>query len=155
MRAAAVFEQKLTESGKQTQRLQANRVLTKYNLPTLPPAITGLEPTDRDPSKSTSEINTKLKSDQMEGLRTTHLNKPIQDTDKQATNKWLVEGKLDAQTEATIIAAQDEVLQTRKYLKEVTGKPENTNCRLCGNPGEMIGLEMLCASIPPTLGQAQ
>ena len=68
----------------------------------------------------------------MEGLRTTLLNKAIhgthakeirlQDTDKQATNKWLMEGKLDAQTEATIRGVARGVLRVLEHPHQLLSK---------------------------------
>ena len=61
------------------------------------------------------------------------------DTDKRATSRWLTEGKLDAETEATITCMQDGVLHTNKYLREVAGSSLSSTCRLCGSAGESIG----------------
>ena len=60
-------------------------------------------------------------------------------TNKRASNRWLVEGRLDSRTEADIIAAQDGVIGTRKYLVEVVKQDGPVECRACGQAPESLG----------------
>ncbi len=61
------------------------------------------------------------------------------DTDKKATNKWLTEGRLQAETEAIIVAAQDGVTYTRAYRRRVLKEKISPQCRACGGGEETLG----------------
>ena len=61
------------------------------------------------------------------------------DTDKKATNKWLTEGRLQAGTEAIIVAAQDCVTYTRAYRRRVLKERISPQCRACGGREETLG----------------
>ena len=54
-----------------------------------------------------------------------------------ATNGWLIEGKLDAETEMIVIAAQDEVTHTRWYNNRYVKRCQ-TECRVCGAGTETV-----------------
>ena len=53
--------------------------------------------------------------------------------------KWLVDGRLQGQTEALIIAAQDGVIMTRDYQQRILGKKGPTSCRCCRQETEKLG----------------
>ncbi len=57
--------------------------------------------------------------------------------DTEATNRWLSEGKLNAETEMIAIAAQDGVTHTRWYRNKFV-KRGPTECRVCGTDVETI-----------------
>ncbi len=59
-------------------------------------------------------------------------------TDREATNRWLNECRLRAETEGIIIAAQDGVIHTRVYRRKIQKKVELT-CRMCGEEEESLG----------------
>ncbi len=56
-----------------------------------------------------------------------------------ASHRWLVQGRLRAESEAMVIAAQCGVLETNAYRVEVQGKEGCVECRLCGYERETIG----------------
>ena len=140
VQAVAAFEDTQVLAGRRTQRVQANKVLTRHNLRTLPMYS---ELARRGMSLGVKNLA------QNQGLRQTVLGKRIHGahakevssdtTDKLATNRWLVDGKLDSTSEAVIVAAQDGVTHTNRYLHEVIGKSETPQCRLCGERKESIG----------------
>ena len=56
-----------------------------------------------------------------------------------ASTRWLTDGFLQPQTEATIIAAQDGVTHTRAYRTRVLKKSGPAVCRMCGTGTETLG----------------
>ena len=95
------------------------------------------------------EIQAMIKAEQMERLRDQMVQKRLHgvfynqmlhpSTDKKATTRWLCEGKLRAETEAIIIAAQDGVICTGVYRCKIQKKVESLICRKCGEKEESIG----------------
>ena len=61
------------------------------------------------------------------------------DVDHDKTQRWLKRAGLKAETEGSIIAAQDQSLPTRWYHHNMLKKPYvDPKCRLCGRFGETI-----------------
>lgn len=60
--------------------------------------------------------------------------------DKAASNKWLVKGELFPETEAFMLAIQDQVIATRNYRKYITKEPNLPTdlCRQCNSASETI-----------------
>ena len=52
--------------------------------------------------------------------------------------KWLVQSDLKVQTEATICAAQEQVLRTNYTKNKIDKTSENPLCRMCGERGETV-----------------
>ena len=67
-------------------------------------------------------------------------------TDHKASVRWLQDGLLDAETEGTIIAAQDGVTHTRAYRTRILKDPGLPRCRACGKWDETIGHILLACS---------
>ena len=65
------------------------------------------------------------------------LQKPGVDTE--ASTRWLVDGKLGAETEAIVVAAQDGVTHTRAYLTRVLKRGGPRECRVCEAAEETVG----------------
>ena len=63
-----------------------------------------------------------------------------ENVDKFMSHKWLLNGNLYAETEAFMIAIQDQVIPTKNYIKYVIKDPNITDdkCRRCGNLPETI-----------------
>ena len=59
--------------------------------------------------------------------------------DTSASNAWLLDGRVQAKTEALIMAAQDEVILTRAYCNRMMGKAVSPVCRVCTGSVETIG----------------
>ena len=58
--------------------------------------------------------------------------------DFKRTNMWLVKGSLKPETEAVIIAAQDQALKTRHYENRILKSAQSDNCRLCLGQSETV-----------------
>ena len=130
---------------RKTQRQCAAQVLSRYGLPE-----EWLRGRDSEGKRvKPSSLVGRLKTAQVEKLHSTLLSRKIHGrhaqelqlppTNRPASTRWLVEGRLDGRTEADIIAAQDGVTHTRKYLVEVAGHSGPTTCGACGRGPESIG----------------
>jgi hypothetical protein len=51
---------------------------------------------------------------------------------------WLSKGDLKAETESEIVAAQDQVLQTKYYATKILNTEINSKCRLCQQFDETV-----------------
>ena len=51
---------------------------------------------------------------------------------------WLSKGDLKAETESEIVAAQDQVLQTKYYATKILNTETDSKCRLCQQFDETI-----------------
>ena len=51
---------------------------------------------------------------------------------------WLSKGDLKAETESEIVAAQDQVLQTKYYVTKILNTESDSKCRLCQQFDEAI-----------------
>ena len=60
------------------------------------------------------------------------------DVNKAQTYSWLTSSSLKAETEGFLLAAQDQSLKTRNYIKYVMKKEENPNCRYCNKEKETV-----------------
>ncbi len=67
------------------------------------------------------------------------------DVDKKATHAWLEDGKLQARTEALVVAAQDGVIHTRAYQHRVLRiSGVSPDCRRCGAPETIYHILSSC-----------
>jgi hypothetical protein len=57
---------------------------------------------------------------------------------EQDTFLWLSKGDLKAETESEIVAAQDQVLQTKYYATKILNTETDSKCRLCQQFDETI-----------------
>ena len=57
---------------------------------------------------------------------------------KDLSQKWLVQSVLKVQTEATICAAQEQVLRTNYTKNKIDKTSENPLCRICGERGQTV-----------------
>ncbi|XP_060522496.1 uncharacterized protein LOC132699669 [Cylas formicarius] len=75
-----------------------------------------------------------------------------EDVDIKASNKWLSNGDLYAETEGYLLAIQDRVLPTRNYKKYILNTPHTEDkCRRCGQNGETIEhILNVCSTLAPT-----
>ncbi len=60
------------------------------------------------------------------------------ETDKRGTHMWLTKGKLHPETEATIMALQDQVVMTRVHRSKVMKLGGDVMCRFCGERQETV-----------------
>lgn len=60
------------------------------------------------------------------------------DVDTEKTYSWLASSSLKAETEGFLLAAQDQSLKTRNYMKYIMKKEVNPNCRYCNQEKETI-----------------
>ena len=59
--------------------------------------------------------------------------------DTSGSHAWLLDGRVQAQTEALIMAAQDGVILTRPFRSRVMGKAVSPACFVCKGAPETIG----------------
>ena len=59
--------------------------------------------------------------------------------DTEGSFAWLSDGRLRAETEGLVIAAQDGVILTNRYKHTVLGMGVSPTCRVCGEEDETIG----------------
>lgn len=114
-----------------------------------------MPPTDLEPEegrwnpKQSKAVLKELRERQMELLKTGLERKVIhgvharqaqrEEVDQRATFQWLKEGMLDAETEGTIVAAQDGVTHTREYERRVLKRETPRWCRVCEKGKETLG----------------
>ena len=72
----------------------------------------------------------------MHGQYPVRASKP--DVQKKETHKWLRSAGLKAETEAFIIAAQDQSLATRFYHSRIMKDGTNPKCRMCNEADETV-----------------
>ena len=65
-------------------------------------------------------------------------NKNEKDVDHQMTNQWLKSGGLKSETEGFTIAAQDRVIKTNYYRRNILNDGTDPMCRICGQSQETI-----------------
>jgi hypothetical protein len=72
--------------------------------------------------------------------------------DKEASNKWLTNADLFAETEGFLTAIQDQVILTRNYKKHILTQPNiDEMCRRCGKEPETIQhITAACEQLAPT-----
>ena len=61
------------------------------------------------------------------------------ENDTAGCHAWLMDGRVRAETEALVVAAQDGVLHTNRYQAEVLRNGTDPQCRVCRNGVETIG----------------
>ena len=67
--------------------------------------------------------------------------------DTSGSHAWLLDGRVQAQTETLIMAAPDGVILTRAYRNRVMGKGVSPVCRVCKGSAETIG-HILSSCVP-------
>ena len=72
--------------------------------------------------------------------------------DTEASNKWLTNADLFAETEGFLTAIQDQVILTRNYKKYILKQPDTDElCRRCGKKLETIQhITAACEQLAPT-----
>jgi hypothetical protein len=70
----------------------------------------------------------------------------------EASNKWLTNANLFAETEGSLTAIQDQVILTRNYKKYILKQPNiEEMCRRCGKEPETIQhITVACEQLAPT-----
>jgi flagellar biosynthesis chaperone FliJ len=74
-------------------------------------------------------LKTKWKNKVMHGQYIRSLDRQL--IGEEDTFLWLSEGDLKAETESEIVAAQDQVLQTKHYATKILNTQTDSKCRLC------------------------
>ena len=64
---------------------------------------------------------------------------PKKQTKRVAIAKWLTDGFLSPETEATIVAVQDGVIHTNENTTRVLKVEGTEQCRVCGKGPETLG----------------
>ena len=136
IKGVVALEESRTMEGHRTQLRQAASLLERHRIPT-----------DELCTVTPKKLVTKLKQSQMAHLEETLLSRRIHgielqkpDTNTKASVRWLTDGMLSAETEATLTEMQDGTTHTRKYLHEVAGKSTlSKQCRACGEGTESLG----------------
>ena len=59
--------------------------------------------------------------------------------DKVSSLRWLTDGRIEAKTEALIIAAQDGIVRTNAYRYHVERAAVSDRCRVCKEHEESVG----------------
>ena len=88
-------------------------------------------------SKMKSMKEEKWKDKALHGQYPRILEKPHVDT--VTTNKWL-SSNLKGETEALLVAAQDQAINTSNYQKVICGQQVESKCRMCSQHGETVDL---------------
>jgi len=72
--------------------------------------------------------------------------------DREASNAWLTNADLFAETEGFLTAIQDQVILTRNYKKYILKQPDTDElCRRCGKESETIQhITAACQQLAPT-----
>ena len=71
--------------------------------------------------------------------------------DIEASNKWLINADLFAETEGFLTATQDQVILTRKYKKYILKQPDTDEMCRCGKESETIQhITVACEQLAPT-----
>ena len=131
--------------GKGIKKMNVSK--TYHNLPQI--ATDELEWGNSQTGRPEKAILAELQKRQKRQLREKLLEKVIHgkhaaevrktEVDAKATHRWLVEGKLSAETECVVVTAQDGVTGTRAYKKRIQKKEVPPECRVCGKEPETIG----------------
>ena len=137
--AAVVKHQKWLECSKQRRTVlkEARLILESHCIELEPEMWLKIDPSQ----KSVGEwrrVARELREAQTEMLKSNLAQKSHQDSfHRQVTNResyeWLSEGRLRPQTDALILAAQDDVLHTRWYRNRILRNSSLLMCRVCGN----------------------
>ena len=61
------------------------------------------------------------------------------DNNSNSKNQWLKSGGLKSEMEGFIIAAQDQVIKTNYYRRNILNNGTDPMCRICGHYQETIG----------------
>ena len=135
------LQQQLSEMGFKSFLDTAQYVAEKYTLD-----ITIASPFSL--GQPAAHVLKDLKEEQRETLRNQLLQKTIHsvfmkeasktECDQKASFKWLKDGRLQAQTEALIVAAQDGVVHTWAYQHRILKTTLDQQCRTCGKSPETI-----------------
>lgn len=126
----AYFQQRKSESALHASICLADESFTPLNLKTIHQ--------DEERIQTTEEKVQQWKSMALHGRHPNDLNR--NNVDKDASNAWLKSGSLYPETEAFLIAIQDQVINTRNYQKFITKNAQITDdkCRRCKEKPETI-----------------
>lgn len=139
VKGAVRLRRQLMHMGLESRFDKPRYVSNKYDL-----EVDFETPWDRS-GPSAAQVLAQLKSAQLERIRlrlrekTIHGVYAVQITDQKATHRWLTDGRLQAQTEAIIIAAQDGVTHTNAYRARVLKQTGDDTCRVCKKAQETVG----------------
>ena len=132
------------ERGSHNPIAEARAILTQYQMASfgtdwLPP--TTVVPLHRImaelKAKQEKALEDRLRGKQIHGVYRRELESP--GVDSKGSSRWLTDGLLMPQTEATIAAAQDGVIHTRAYKARVLRDSCPVECRMCGKGTETLG----------------
>ena len=104
--------------------------------------------TDMKPTKAANDIKKKVKNASLEDMKKGWREKPLHgsyplrtnhaDVDKATTYQRLSSSSSKGETEAFILAAQDQSLSTRVYQTRILKDGAEPNCRLCTEKEETV-----------------
>ena len=136
----------LVSKGRHSNLQTASNILRQYDV------LTDLEGRVRSEESilTTREGILQLKAAQVVKLVGTLTAKPIhkvfyqqasaaEGVDTEGTFAWLSDGRLQAETEGLVIAAQDGVILTNRYKHTVLGMGVSPTCKVCRKEAENIG----------------
>ncbi|XP_063897007.1 uncharacterized protein LOC135118563 [Helicoverpa armigera] len=118
--------------------------------------LTPLNLADRNPQKKEkiTDVKEKIAAWKQKSLHGRHYHDLQQPhVDKQASNAWLQRGELFPETEAFMMAIQDQVIDTRNYQKHIMRIPNllTDTCRRCHSTPETIQhITSACRSLAQT-----
>jgi len=81
-------------------------------------------------------LKNKWKNKVMHGQYTRNTDRQL--ISEEATFLWVSKGDLKAETESEIVAAQDQVMQTKYYATKILNTETDSKCRLCQQFDETI-----------------
>ena len=81
-------------------------------------------------------LKKKWKNEVMHGQYIRYMNRQL--ISEEHTFLWLSKGDLKAETESEIVAAQDQVLNTKYYATKILHTETDSKCRLCQQLDETI-----------------
>ena len=149
----AVVKHQLWLSGRNrySNLQEAQRTLERLQVP-LSLSESGVH-MDREPVPP-RQVSKMVKTAQMEALQEALCQKKIHgvffkqclepDRDTSGCHIWLSDGRLRADTEALIVAAQDGVIHTRAYQVRVLKLDVPQTCRVCHSAPETVGHVLSC-----------
>ena len=142
--AVVVKQQKWLECSKQRRTIlkEARLILKSHGIELEPEMWLKTDPSQNS-VREWRRVARELREAQTERLQSNLAEKSHQGSyHRQVTNResyvWLSEGRLRPQTEALILAAQDDVLHNRWYQNRLLRNSSLLMCRECGKAMEMV-----------------
>jgi hypothetical protein len=144
VQGAMALQQKLRHMGLRSYLEEAEAVLAKYDIdvqlyhPLLQETETAKALVARVKAAQVDVLHARLGSKVIHGV---YARETLQQgCDLKATFAWLKSGNLRATTESLIVAAQDGVIHTLQYRRNILKEDIGTACRACGSwPTETLG----------------